>query len=192
MQLFLLNFIIIYCSFIGTSSLCRVVAVATGTFTVFYMAPPPQRRGTISRKQGAIQYASTSMTRSNGQRPRDKEQYSTHRCAATSTQGASVRNDARSALVASGTSMVAANKTSREQESRFIHFSGSITDAEFLPRLKNIIDIKRVVRGAQFRHKTIYWILPLPDASSKGIRSQRLPHWRHVHHFKSARPPRAA
>ena len=140
-----------------------MVALATGTFTVLYMEPPLQRRGTISRKVVRKSWSDATI---NEQRPRDKEQYSTHRCAATSTQGASVRNDARSALVASGTSMVAANKTSREQESRFIHFSGSITDADFLPRLKNIIDIKRVVRGAQFRHKTIYWILPLPDASS--------------------------
>ena len=82
----------------------------------------------------------------------------------------SVRNDAGSAsvafratyrnnAVASGTSMVAANKTSREKESRFIELSHRITHAEFVHRLKNISGVKQVTRRSQFEHKSNVWVL---------------------------------
>ena len=120
--------------------------------------------------------------RVNKLQPRVNAQDGTHRRAATSRQRAatknvsmhSVRNDARSAsgthqatcsniAVASGTSMVAANKSSREKEvryrydtdeSRFIELSHRITHAEFVYRLRNISGVKQVRE-----YKSNVWVL---------------------------------
>ena len=130
----------------------------------------------VNAQHSTHQHAATSRQRAATQNALKRDMATRSNITRRNVESArnSVRNDARFAsgthqttrsniAVASGTSMVAANKSSREKEVRyrydtdesgFIELSHHITHAEFVHRLKNISGVKQVTE-----HKSNVWVL---------------------------------